>query len=104
MVPAGYYCLILSTWSEGRRRRSEKGSNQTGRSCSGAREIRRKEMSCLEFCKERVARIVFCLCTLQGGFREEDFSLPPACDELTFRVYVPITFQKNQVFGPHPRA
>ena len=41
---------------------------------------------------------------LAEGFREEDFSMPPACDELTFRLYVPITFQKNHVFGPHPRA
>src|SRR5215469_3793546 len=30
--------------------------------------------------------------------------MPPTCDELTFRLYVPITFQKNQVFRPQSRA
>jgi len=30
--------------------------------------------------------------------------MPPTCDELTFRLYVPITFQKNRVFGPQSRA
>ena len=30
--------------------------------------------------------------------------MPPTCDELTFRIYVPNTFQKNQVFGPQAGA
>ena len=30
--------------------------------------------------------------------------MPPACDEFTFRLYVPITFQKNHGFGPQSRA
>ena len=30
--------------------------------------------------------------------------MPLACDELTFRIYVPNTFQKNQIFGPQAGA
>jgi len=30
--------------------------------------------------------------------------MPPTCDELTFRIYVPNTFQRNQVFGPQAGA
>jgi hypothetical protein len=30
--------------------------------------------------------------------------MPPAYDELTCRLYVPITFQNNQAFGPQSRA
>src|SRR5262249_17275848 len=50
------------------------------------------------------SRLLFRLSTSQEGFREEDCSMPPACDEFTFRLYVPITFQKNQAFGPQSRA
>ena len=42
--------------------------------------------------------------SIKGALIEEDFSMPPACDELTFRLYVPNTFQKNQGFSPQSRA